>query len=55
MDSTTNQKGDIIFYSDLEVQTGEKHINLQFFLMELGPQHMILGYPWFAAMQPKIN
>jgi len=54
-DGTTNQKGDITFYSDLEVRTGEKCINMQFFLTELGPQRMILGYPWFAAMQPKIN
>jgi len=55
VDSTTNQKGDITFYSDLEVWTGEKCINMQFFLTKLGPQWMILGYPWFAAMQPKIN
>ena len=53
VDGTMNQKGDIIFYSDLEVRTGEKHINMRFFLTELGPQWMILGYPWFAAMQPK--
>jgi len=55
VDRTTNQKGDIIFYSDLEVQTGEKHVIMRFFLTELGPQCMILGYPWFVAMQPKIN
>jgi len=55
VDGTTNQKGDIVFYLDLEVQTGEKHVNMQFFLTELGPQHMILGYPWFTAMQPKID
>jgi len=28
---------------------------MRFFLTELGPQQMILGYPWFATMQPKIN
>jgi len=55
VDGTTNQKGDITFYSDLEVRIGEKRTNMQFFLTELGPQRMILGYPWFAAMQPKIN
>jgi len=55
MDGTTNQKGDITFYLDLEVWTGEKCVDMQFFLTELEPQHMILGYPWFAAMQPKIN
>ena len=28
---------------------------MRFFLIELGPQRMILGYPWFAAMQLKID
>jgi len=28
VDRTTNQKGDITFYSDLEVRTGEKRINM---------------------------
>ena len=55
VDGTTNQKGDITFYLDLEVRTGEKRTNMWFFLTELGPQQMILGYPWFAAMQPKID
>jgi hypothetical protein len=55
VDGTTNQKGDITFYSDLKVRTGEKWITMRFFLIELGPQHMILGYSWFATMQPKIN
>ena len=55
VDGTLNKKGDILFYTALEVQIGEKHINMKFFLMDLGPQQMILGYPWFAAMQPKID
>ena len=28
---------------------------MRFFLTELGPQQTILGYPWFAAMQPNID
>ena len=55
VDGTPNKKGDIIFYMDLEVRTGEKHTNMRFFLMDLGPQQMILGYPWFVANQPKID
>jgi len=51
----TNQKGDILFYMDLEVRTGENHTNMRFFLTELGPQRIILGYPWFAAVQPRID
>ena len=42
-------------YTDLEVQTGEQRKLMRFFLTELGPQQIILGYPWFAAMQPNID
>ena len=28
---------------------------MQFFLMDLGEQKVILGYPWFAAIQPRVN
>ena len=28
---------------------------MRFFLTDLGPQSMILGYPWFAGMQPNID
>jgi hypothetical protein len=39
----------------LKVQTGKHVKNMRFFLTELGPQRLILGYPWFAAAQPNIN
>jgi hypothetical protein len=55
VDSTLNRKGDILFYTNLEVSTGEKHVNMRFFLTDLGSQQMILGYLWFAAVQPKID
>jgi hypothetical protein len=55
VNGTLNKKGDILFYTDLEVRTGQKYINMRFFLTDLGPQHLILGYPWFAAVQPKID
>jgi hypothetical protein len=55
VDGTSNQSGDLLYYSDLLVQTGDKQIALQFFLSNLGKNKAILGYPWFAAMQPKIN
>ena len=28
---------------------------MRFFLTNLGDQKLILGYPWFAAMQPKVD
>jgi hypothetical protein len=46
----------ISHFTDLEVQTGAKRIKMRFFLTNLGEQKVILvGYPWFAAMQPKVN
>jgi hypothetical protein len=54
VDGTSNQSGDLLYYTDLSVQTGDKRIN-QFFLSNLGENKAILGYPWFAAMQSKID
>ena len=34
---------------------GTKQVNLRFFLMDIGECDIILGYPWFAAIQPNIN
>jgi hypothetical protein len=55
VDGTSNQSGDLLYYTDLSVQTGDKRVNLRFFLSNLGENKAILGYPWFAAMQPKID
>jgi hypothetical protein len=55
VDGTLNKKGDILFYTDLEVRTRQKYTNMRFFLTDLGPQQLILGYPWFAAVQPRID
>jgi Reverse transcriptase (RNA-dependent DNA polymerase) len=55
VDGTSNQSGDLLYYTDLSIQTGDKWVNLRFFLSNLGENKAILGYPWFAAMQPKID
>jgi RNase H-like domain found in reverse transcriptase/Reverse transcriptase (RNA-dependent DNA polymerase)/Integrase zinc binding domain/Chromo (CHRromatin Organisation MOdifier) domain len=55
VDGTPNRKGHIRFYTDLEVRTGEDRRKMRFFLTDLGPQRLILGYPWFAAAQPRID
>ena len=52
VDGTPNKNSRIEFFTDLEVRTGEQRTKMRFFLTELGPQKMILGYPWFAAAQP---
>ena len=55
IDGTKNRKGDITQYTDLEIQTGQKTRRMRFFLTDLGNQQLILGYPWFTAMQPQID
>ena len=45
----------IRFYTDLEVQTGTTKRKMRFFLTGLGNRNVILGYPWFAAVQPRIH
>ena len=50
-----NKNGDIEHYTDLEMQTGDQRVWLQFFLTDLADQKAILGYPWFTANQPKID
>jgi len=55
VDSSLNKSGDLKHYTNLEVQTGTGCTNLQFFLSDLGEHKAILGYPWFVAVQPKIN
>ena len=55
VDRTRNKNGDIEHYTDLEMQTSDQKVWLRFFLTNLTNQKAILGYPWFAAMQPKID
>src|SRR5712672_1617853 len=55
VDGTTNKTGSLKFYVDLQVQTGTKCTSMRFFLTDLGHHRVILGYPWFAANQPRID
>ncbi len=55
VDGTENKSGELRHYTDLQVQTGTNHTNLRFYLTELREQKAILGYPWFATAQPKID
>src|SRR5712671_5206131 len=55
VDGTTNRKGDLFFYLDLTLRTGPITRVMRFFLTDLGHHRIILGYPWFAANQPRIN
>ena len=55
VDRTENKAGELQFYTDLHVRTGSETTTLHFFLTELREHKAILGYPWFAAMQPRID
>ena len=55
VDGTENKSGKLQFYTDLDVQIGSTKTTLHFFLSDLGEHKAILGYPWFSAMQPRID
>jgi hypothetical protein len=55
VDETPNKNGKITHFTDLEIRTGSERRNQHFFLTNLEEQKVILGYPWFATVQPKIN
>ena len=54
VDGSENKAGTITHYTDLSVQTGQRRTLLRFFLTNIGGQDVILGYPWFVAIEPKI-
>ena len=55
VDGTENRSGDLHYYTILNVRTGSITVPLQFFLSNLGEHKAILGYPWFVAIQPKVD
>jgi len=55
VDGSTNKQGDLKFYTDLLMRTGTTTKRMRFFLSDLGNHQVILGYPWFAAFQPKVD
>jgi hypothetical protein len=55
VDGTENKAGELLFYTDLQVRSGGQNTMLRFFLSDLGEHKAILGYSWFAAVQPRID
>src|SRR5258708_31810746 len=55
IDGIENQSGYLRYYTILNVRTGSTTVPLQFFLSDLSEHKAILGYPWFTAVQPKID
>ena len=55
IDATLNKGGTIKDFVDLQVRCGNKTEDMRFLVTELGEDEIILGFPWLAAFQPKIN
>jgi hypothetical protein len=55
VDGTLNKAGTLKYYTDIVTRTGTKHMCLRYFLTDLGDNQVILGYPWFASVQPRID
>ena len=48
-DGSPNAGGGLKYYTKLEVVTGEIPHLLRFYVADMGPDDLVLGYPWFAA------
>jgi hypothetical protein len=55
IDGTPNKVGTLKYYTDIITRMGTKRTCLCYFLTDLGDNQVILGYPWFASAQPRIN
>ena len=55
VNGTPNKGGEIRYYADLNVQTGQDFTLFRFFLTNTGSSKVILGYPWMCAIQPHID
>jgi len=55
VDGTPNRAGTLKYFTDITTKTGTKGTCLRYFLTDLGDNQVILGYPWFASTQPRID
>ena len=54
-DGSPNAGGGLKYFTELEVVTGETPHLLHFYIADMGPDNLILGYPWFAATNAHPN
>ena len=48
-DGSPNAGGGLKHFTELEVVTGETPHLLCFYIADMGPDDLVLGYPWFAV------
>ena len=54
-DGSPNTGGGLTHFTKLEVFTGDTPHRLQFYIADMGPDDLVLGYPWFAATNAQPN
>ncbi len=55
IDNMANQAGEITHYIVLNVQTRGIRKTIQFLVMNIGNEDIILGYPWMATFEPQFT
>ena len=55
IDSTHNKSGTIRESVNLLVWVGDRRHEMRFLITDLGEDEIVLGYPWLAAFQPRID
>ena len=48
-DGSLNAGGNLRYYTDLTVMTRDQSHPLQFYITNIRPNNLVLGYPWFKA------
>jgi hypothetical protein len=48
-DGSPNAGGNLRYYTDLTVTTGTQSHSLRFYITDIGPDNLVLGYPWFEV------
>ena len=49
-DGSPNAGGNLRYYADFTVTTRAQSHPLRFYITDIGPDNLVLGYPWFKAM-----
>ena len=55
IDRTLNKKRTIRYFANLKIKIDGKTLEERFYIMGLGNQKIILGFPWLKKHNPQIN
>ena len=54
-DGSPNAGGGLTHFTELEVFMGDMPQRFRFYIADMGPNDLVLGYPWFAATNAQPN